>query len=175
MIRTILLSLILGAALIWGCEKEEDKPDGKRVDIYQLAEYETAEGSCRIIDSTVELDDSIIIPYDQIISYNKQTHTFTVSDRIAKRLNETSEDPIHGTAFAVTVDSEAIYTGYFWAGYSSATCDWVTIDPLNYTGSNEIPVKLGYPWNFDGVPDRRNDERILNVFRLDGKLKEGND
>jgi len=171
MIRNILITLVLLAGLAFACEKEDDTPAGKRVDIYRLAEYKTPEGSCRIIDSTVALDDSIVVPFEQIVSYNKTSHAFKVTSQIAERLNDSREDPIHGTAFAVTVDQEMIYTGWFWAGYSSASCDWVTIDPLNYGNRNELEVKLGYPGSFDGVPDRRNDRKILEVFRLQGKLK----
>lgn len=172
MIRNFLIGLILFAALALGCEKEDDNIAGKRADIYRLADYKTADSSARIIDSTVTLSDSIIIPFEQMVSYNKHTHTFTVTERMAGRLNDTEEDPIHGTAFAVTVDQQVIYTGYFWAGYSSATCDWVTIDPLNYNGRNELEVSLGYPWPFEEVPDHRNDKRILEVFRSHGKLVE---
>ncbi|MBS3808372.1 MAG: hypothetical protein KGY60_12780 [Bacteroidales bacterium] len=171
MLRNILIGLILFAALTWGCEKDDDGPTANAVNIYRLSDYKTAEGSCRIIDSTVKLDDHIIVPFDQMIAYNKRTHTFTVTDRIAERLNDTQEDPIHSTAFAVIVDREVIYTGYFWAGYSSASCDWVTIDPLNYGGRNELKVSLGYPAPFEDVPDRRNDKKILKVFRLHGKLR----
>jgi hypothetical protein len=172
MIRTFLIGLILFAALALGCEKADDRSADNRVDIYNLAEFETAEGSARIIDSTVTLSDSIIIPFEQMLSYNKHTHTFTVTEQMAGRLNNTEEDPIHRTAFAVTVDQQVIYTGYFWAGYSSATCDWVTIDPLNYGDRNELEVKLGYPWPFENVPDHRNDKRILEVFRSSGKMVE---
>jgi len=172
MTRNILITLVLLAGLTFACEKEDDTPAGKRVDIYRLAEYKTADSSARIIDSTVMPDDHIIIPFEQMVSYNTHTHTFTVTDRMASRLNDTEEDPIHSTAFAVIVDREVIYTGYFWAGYSSASCDWVTIDPLNYGGRNELKVSLGYPAPFEDVPDRRNDKRILEVFRSYGKLVE---
>ncbi len=176
MTRNILITLVLLAGLAFACEKEDDTPAGKRVDIYRLADYKTAVGSARIIDSTVMLDEDVLIPFNEMIAYNKKNHTFTVTEQIAEKLNDTGENPFHRTGFAVTVDQQVIYTGYFWAGYSSATCDWVIIDPLNYASKddgagNKLEVRLGYPTAFEGVPDQRNDRRILEVFRLHEKLK----
>jgi len=163
----ILLSLPIG------CEKfQYNSPNGDSLEFYRLSEYQTKKNSLKIIESSVKISSSRIIGYDDIISYNSKTFTFTVTDQLAEYLNDNKTDPIHGTPFAVTIDRQLIYTGYFWAGYSSQSCDWVTIDPLNYSGNNRLTVQLGYPGLFGGdtIPDKRNDKRILDLLRKDYKL-----
>jgi hypothetical protein len=53
-------------------------------------------------------------------------------------------------------------------------CDWLVIDPLDYSGRHELKVKLGYPGLVEGdvIPDKRNDEKLLDVLRMDNKLIE---
>jgi hypothetical protein len=111
----------------------------------------------------------VIIYYDEILSYSPKNYTFTITESCANRLNGFH---IHGTPFAVTIDKQIIYTGYFWCGFSSSMVDWITIDPLNYGGKNKLRVSLGYPGLIQGdyIPDDRNDYRILEVLRRDGKL-----
>lgn len=95
-----------------------------------------------------------------------------MTESSANKLNAFNNNHIHGTPFAVTIDKEIIYTGYFWCGYSSSMVDWVTIDPLNYSGKNRLRVSLGYPGLIQGdyIPDDRNDDRILDILRRDSKL-----
>jgi len=102
----------------------------------------------------------------------RKKYSFKVSDRIAGWLNDFENNLIHGSAFALTIDKEVIYTGYFWASFSSLMCDWIIIDPLNISGKNELTVKLGYPGMVvgDTIPDKRNDKRLLDVLRMDNKL-----
>ena len=166
----ICLGLFL---IVAGCEDNKPAPaPGQSVDFFALEHYETDGNSCRIIDSTVSLSDSIIIPYADIISYDPDAHAFTINADVAEWLQGSENHTVHRTTFAVAVDGEVIYTGYFWAAYSSAICNWVTIDPLMISGDPTLKVKLGYPWDFDDVPDRRNDDRLLRTLRQDGKLVE---
>ncbi len=167
---------IIGILLAFtGCNKEKNlQPAGNSVDIYALSDYETIEESVKIIDSTAEISSYKIIDYDDIISYSSKTYTFTVSDSISERLSDFEHQSIHGTPFALTVDDEIIYTGYFWAGFSSMGCNWIIIDPLDYTGENKLRVELGYPGLIEGdiIPDKRNDSRIINTLKKDNKLVE---
>lgn len=168
--------LIIGLLLLFfSCDKEDNlQPFGKSIDFYVLSEYQTIENSFKIIDSTAKLSDYNIIGYSDIISYSSKTYTFTVNNSISDRLNDFENNSIHGTPFALTVDNEIIYTGYFWAGYSSMSCDWITIDPLDYSGNHELTVQLGYPGLMQGdyIPDNRNDSRIINTLKHDNKLIE---
>ena len=159
--------------MFWGCEKDNVyKLSGKSIDFYRLSDYETLDNSSKIIESTVRLSDVKIISYSDIISYNRKTYTFIVSDSISDHLTDFENYPIHGTPFALTLENEIIYTGYFWAGFSSMSCDWITIDPIDYSGENKLIVKLGYPGLVigDTIPDKRNDDKIIDVLLRDGKL-----
>lgn len=157
--------------LITGCDKE-NTPSNTEVEFYLLTSFKTKNGTCKIIDSSVIMNNSALIKYDEIISYNMRNYSFEVSDRIADWLNDFENSRIHGRAFALTIDKEIIYTGYFWAGFSSAGCDWIVIDPLNYSGKNKLTVRLGYPGLVvgDTIPDKRNNKRLLDVLRMDNKL-----
>ena len=102
-----------------GCENEPEYTEpGSEVEFYLLDAYSTPEGSMKIIDSTAIINDSALISYDEIISYNPRTYYFRVQEKALERLT-------YRSAFAVTVDSEIIYTGYVWSGYSSMGVDWV--------------------------------------------------
>jgi hypothetical protein len=143
------MRLILAFGLVFilnCCDKKNDfQPSGKSIDFYYISEYHKIDSSSKIIDSTVVISDTKIIDYSDIISYSSKNYTFTVSDSISDRLNNFENHSVHGLPFALTVDKEIIYTGYFWASFSSLGCDWITIDPLDISGNNELMVRLGYP------------------------------
>jgi len=72
------------------------------------------------------------------------------------------------------VDNEIVYTGYFWPSLSSISCNWIVIDPVSTEINNEMKVELGYPSPAYGtdIPDKRNSNQIIDVFRRDNKLVE---
>ena len=79
----ICLGLFL---LVAGCEDNEPAPaPGQSVDFYALESYETDGSSYRIVDSTVSLSNSVIIPYASIISYDSVEFAFTVRESIVER------------------------------------------------------------------------------------------
>jgi hypothetical protein len=159
--------------ILAGCEKYQFvRQQGYGLEFYLIKDCQKVGSSAKIINSTVNLSDSVIISYNEIKSYNSDTYTFTVTKSCANKLNDFKNNHIHGTPFAVTVDKQIIYTGYFWCSFSSTSVDWVTIDPLNYSGKNQLTVSLGYPGLFQGdyIPDNRNDYRILDLLRTEGKL-----
>jgi len=165
--------ITLSVFLFAGCEKyQSPRQLGNGLEFYLIKDFQKAGTTSKIINSSVKLSDSVIIYYDEITSYNSNTFTFTVTESMANRLNGFKNNHIHGTPFAVTINKEIIYTGYFWCGFSSASVDWVTIDPLNYSGKNQLRVSLGYPGlsRGDYIPDNRNDDRILDILRRDSKL-----
>ncbi len=168
----ILLAGILTAiSLSCAKEKNEHQVEGV-VDLYLLNVYEKLNGSCQIIESTAITQTFPLIKYADILEYDPDNHTFKVSDN-AKNDIKNLEYPVTGTAFAIKADNEVIYTGYFWPGYSSLGCNWVVIDPIFIDFHNELKVELGYPGQIEGseIPDKRNDERILDIFKRDGKLR----
>ena len=164
----ILLSLVLLAS---ACEVTELANDpalsaGSKVEFYLIQQQEIDSYQTSINEQAAKIQDSILISYEEIISYNPKTFNFEISPEARKRLQ-------YYTPFAVTVDREIIYTGYFWTSLSSRSVDWVVIDLL-FADENKLHVQLGYPGLMDGIsiPDKRNDPRILEVLRRDNKLIE---
>lgn len=112
-----------------------------------------------------------MLPYSDFLTYDPNTFSFNISDA-AKETIKKLEHSVHGIAFAIKANNVLIYTGYFWPGYSSASCDWVVIDPMRLNLDNILDVRLGYPGLIEGqvIPDKRNDHRILEIFNSDNKL-----
>jgi hypothetical protein len=52
-------------------------------------------------------------------------------------------------------------------------CQWVVADPLFIENDHGLMINLGYPGTWEGyeIPDKRNDPRILETFKQDGKLR----
>lgn len=172
--KTALFGFLLHSAILLlstSCEKNTSDVTGE-VELYLLESYET-NGFCEIVKSSVETTKKPLIKYSGFKSYNSKDHVFKITDN-AKESIEGLEHSVHGLPFAIVADDQLIYTGYFWPSYSSASCDWIVIDPLMIRGDNKLRVKLGYPGPFEdsGIPDERNNSLILDIFRRDGKLIE---
>jgi hypothetical protein len=163
----VLIFLISG-----GCCNDPVDLAGSSVDFYAIADYETMDQSMAIIENTVKLSDSLFIPYSEIFSYNPATCTFRVSNRVSESLSDVQKNPLARRPFAVVCEGEILYTGYFWYSFMSSTCDWVTIDPIDYSDNNTITVSLGYPAGFADPVDKRNHPTLLKILRRDGKLRE---
>jgi hypothetical protein len=176
MIKKNLLAIgIITAFLsisVLSCSKENDKnPVDGVVDIYLLKTFERISSSYAIIDSTVITEDKPFIKYSDLLSYDPKDHVFSISLEIHDSI-ENIHFPTIGTAFAVKVSNKIIYTGYFWPSYSSAGCNWVVIDPIMIDYYGGLKVELGYPGRIEGqqIPDNRNDKKIIDIFKRDGKL-----
>lgn len=169
--RTVTLLLLLCSFIPTSCKKETTK-SGKEIEIYLLKSY-IRETNGSISNNSLVLEDNALVKYVDILWYDSDTHIFKISSKTANWLNDFEHNQIHGKAFAVAINKDIIYTGYFWASFSSSSCSWVVIDPLNHGGNNELSVKLGYPGLIQGIiiPDNRNDNRLLEILRLDNKLK----
>jgi hypothetical protein len=154
------------------CDRDQGSVTGK-VEFYLVAEFNTVGERCAIDLHSVELDPDPLIWYAELLSYNPEEHIFEITDG-AKNTIQNLEHSVFGVPFGVTADGALVYTGYFWPGYSSLSCQWIVIDPLFWMGGNSLRVELGYPGLLEGaeIPDLRNDPRILDIFRRDGKLVE---
>ena len=152
------------------CEKYDLNIEGD-VEIYLLDLFQSEIESLAILSDGLTLSTEPIIHYDEIVEYNSRTHNFSLTKSAAERI-----DGEFGSAFALTVNQEIIYTGYFWSDLSSATVDWVVANLTSIQGLDkyEFRVQIGYPWLFEewSIPDNRNDRRILSVFARDKKLKD---
>ena len=168
--RFVLLSLIFLACLISSCEKKNTVQDGE-LNIYLLSDQDPKEELWEIDENKITLEENPFIFYEDIISYNAMDHTFMITESASVRIGSRGNS-LHRSTFAMVANKEIIYTGYFWAAFSSAICPWLTIDPIHAQYAGELHVQLGYPGLLEGmsIPDRRNDERILRILRHDRKL-----
>lgn len=160
---TILTLFIL---IFSGCEKDS----GTGLEIYTLKDYETKSNSHEIIQGSEKLTKDPVIYYGDIIYYDSADHFFVIDSIKARKLSGINW-PTGGTPFALAIDRNVIYSGYFIPGYSSSGSDWYSIDPINIGG--RLRVSLGYPGDRPDFkdPDRRNDSRIINLLRQDNKLR----
>ncbi len=158
--------------LLYSCDKQGNDATGI-VEFFLLEAYETVGEGCEIEQGSAKLETAPLIRYADLLQYDAGETTFTISPD-AKETIDSMEHSVFGVPFGVTAGGELIYTGYFWPAYSSLGCQWIIIDPLFFRGENKLVVELGYPGQIDGVaiPDHRNDPRILEIFRRDGKLVE---
>ncbi|MBK8503245.1 MAG: hypothetical protein IPL46_14110 [Saprospiraceae bacterium] len=167
MLRLTLIFCVL--IIIGGCQKVENDLDNT-IAFYSLKEFNTTGQGFAIDESKVKIGNELIIEYEDLISYDVETHTFTISEALAKKMNDTKLDnPYYQKPFALAIGKEIVYTGYFWSLFSSLSCDWTTAYPLG----DHLVIRLGYPGQA-GLPitDRRNDIRVLNILMRDGKLVE---
>jgi len=170
--QKIFTYVIIGilSFLTFGCEKDEINSDGK-VELYLLESYSKIDNSFQIDETTLKTKTSPLIGYSDFISYDTKNYEFKISDK-AKSAIDNIEHSVHGVAFAVKANGTLIYSGYFWPSYSSASCDWIVIDPMMTSVDNKIKVSLGYPGLIQGqvIQDNRNDSRIIKIFERDNKL-----
>lgn len=166
------LILFLLTTTAFTCKKDPVLYPNGKVELYLLESFSTTGNSCQIDESTAVIQNEPFIAYADFLSYDSSEYIFEISDDARETINSI-QYPVNGTAFAVVANDTLVYTGYFWPAYSSASCEWVVIDPLLAGIGNEISVSLGYPGPLPGqsIPDRRNDQRIIRIFEQDKKLK----
>lgn len=165
--------ILLAVASLNNCNKNSAETlKGTYLEFYLLDRYETTGSSQEIDPATVVISENALVSYSDIIAYNESEHLFVVCTDILNKLKANNGFDYHKKAFAVTIDKEIIYTGYFWTPFSSSICDWVTIDPTDMENNNGLKVNLGYPSNLYGnnLVDLRNDSRIILMLKRDKKL-----
>ncbi len=169
---TLLVTLIVLS--FTSCEND-DEPDEiiGGVNIYLIDSYKKVGNSFEINESDVITESTPLIGYADIISYNKKSYTYIISENAQQALRNL-EVPLDGLAFAVKANNELIYTAYFWTPLSSMSCDWLLTESIFFSHNNEIDltINIGYPTEASSIPDKRNDNRILEIFRRDNKLIE---
>lgn len=170
------LLFVFGTILLFilnNCDQKEALLINKgSVEFYLLESFETTgDHYFQIDEASVITEARVFLEYVDLLSYNPDTHFFTISENARNKI-ENLDHSVHGIPFGIYVNNELIYTGYFWPGYSSMSCDWIVIDPLTLWNDNRLKVNLGYAASIQmsEIPDRRNDPRILSVFRADNKL-----
>lgn len=165
--RTIVVVLIAAACFL-SCKKDNTRP-GKTVEIYLLKNYQTVTGKCQVDAATSQLQDTAMILNRDILEYSHTEYKFRLSDNGIQKV-KTLRD---WAAFAVTVDKQVIYYGFFKPSISSSSCDnSITMD-IDWPATNKIVLRLGYPGLIQGVTidDQRNNAKLLVTLKSQGKLK----
>ena len=169
-LAALVFSLLIPC--LFSCDKKSTPVTGE-VELYLLEEYETVDESPEIELNSIVLEQDPLISYPGFKSYHANEFYFNITENAREAVEEHTWT-VGGTAFAVTADKEVIYTGYFVPMYSSIAVQWIVIDPFFWHTNSNMYVSLGYPGQLEGfvIPDPRNDPRILDIFRRDGKLIE---
>jgi len=110
--------------------------------MHLIESYEAGEGWILVDERTIQLKDSPLLAYEDILSYEPESYTLTLSDNGKEAMFDQN---VYGEAFAIVVDDQIVYTGFIWPGYFSMACNWVIIDPLFLSLGNKVNVDLGYP------------------------------
>jgi len=122
--------------------------------------------------SHLVLEQDPLLAADDIMYYHKATHEIELTTT-GYEIIHNLQVPVHGKAFAICIDGQPIYTGAFWADYSSVSYDGIIINTTQVIKGNPvIQVSLGYPDStyFHGT-DPRSDPRIFQALEAVGKLK----
>lgn len=150
---------------LFTCNK--DKIDaGSKVEIYLLESYELVAGKCQVNASTITLKNEPLVANDEIITYSNDDHTYTVTRATVQKIVALPGR----TPFALTINKEIIFTGFYMPLIMSSTCEHsITMS----TGvQNKIFMNLGYPYfSTTGIDDKRNDPSLLAILHAQGKLR----
>lgn len=172
--KKIFLSVLSVLWLLTACEQTHQLPvQNDVVEVYLIKSYQTVDSTQQIIDSTIVLETQPLISNEKIVGYDSTEKAFIVTEATKQSLMSYLKG-FYVKPFAVTVNSEIIYWGYFWPVYMSTPCNWITCDPTFYfSDSTEIPMELAYPTNEYSLLDNdpRNDDQLIQVFSKAGKIK----
>lgn len=168
--KTMIYFLFLFSLSV-GCSTQTDcgcLPTGEKVEFYLLKSYNTIPSSHFTIADAV-IENESFIAFKDIESYDDTTYEFTLKKAAIDRIRPIYEPK----AFAVTVDREIIYTGYFRQSFLSSSCDCIRIDPQSgLLNENKIWIELGYAPSRDlSDMDKRNDAVLLATLARAGKLR----
>ncbi len=156
-------------AIIFISCKKDNVQSGDIIEVYLLKSSRLITGKCQIDPLASVLQDSAIIQNEDILEYSRRHYQFKLKDHAIQKV-KTFQD---FTAFAVTVDKQVIYYGFFKPNISSSSCDHSITMDLDWISGNKINLKLGYPGQLQGVTieDERNNAKLIATLRKQGKLK----
>ena len=163
---------VLISFLIISCDNTNDIKIGNGLEIYLT---KTAYSSNLQKDySSMSLDTVALLPepilmYKDILSYDTLAHKLTLA--ISHDSLKIGQASVYGRMFIVTIDKKPIYCGFKWPVISSVPCNWIYIEEpyeaLDNLKNNEIVISF----QTNQYTDPRNDKRIIDRLKKDGKLK----
>ncbi|MCL3781367.1 hypothetical protein EMN47_13335 [Prolixibacteraceae bacterium JC049] len=170
--RTLILTFSLLALFFTACDDDNiDQSEGK-VEIYLITQSQKDTNGGYINEHSVKTEEKAFIAYNDLITYNKTTHTFQISEKAKTAIKALPQDG-HATEFAIKVNNQTIYAGHLWASYSSAMCIGYSSDPISAIYSKKLNIQFRTPMNVNTVvKDKRNDQLILDIFEADNKLRD---
>jgi hypothetical protein len=165
-VRLVLLFLAVLTVCL-SCKKDTIN-SGKIVEIYLLKSFQRVTGKCQVDASQSVLQDTPAITNQDIMGYYSSTYQFKLTDTSIQKVKVFKD----ATPFAVTVDRQVIYYGFFKPSYSSSSCDASITMDVDWITGNRINLRLGYPGQMQGVviDDKRNDPLLLETLKMQGKL-----
>lgn len=163
-----ILILFALPCILFACKKDSLKKPGN-IEIYTFKTLELIDGKCQVNAAGSMLENIPVVRNQDIIEYSKNDHEFTLADDAIQQIKTFSDR----TAFAVTVNKQVIYSGFFKPAISSSSCiHSITMDS-SWAKENTVLLSLGYPGPVDGtvIDDQRNNARLLAALREQGKLR----
>lgn len=162
-----LVYILAFAMLSFSCKKEDVK-SGKTVEIYALKKYQLVPGKCQIDAALSEIDDTPMIRNQDILQYSRTEYQFKLTAAGIEKVKALRDK----TPFAVTVDKEVIYFGFYKPGISSSSCDHSITMDVSWGTDTKISVNLGYPGQLSGVTidDQRNSPNLITALKNQDKL-----
>ena len=157
-------ALIFGVCFITAaaCNKS-DAGTGKLVEIYKF-KITRSSGPCKIDSSRAELAETPLISNSAIRSYNKNNSEFLISNEAGEKIKKLMDNE----PLAVTVDKELIYYFVNKPSYSSSICN--AHISMEHFALNKIRMYIMSSNPATPIPDQRNDSRLINALRAQGKL-----
>ena len=142
--------------------------------IYLLAQNIPARELSQTDIGQLVLETKPIISSDDIVSYDKTSHSIELTQTAFTRIQQIFPVPVEldGIPFVVCVGKERIYAGAFWTPRSAINYDGVVIMQSFGADKTIIQIALGYPVSevFTGI-DPRADPRIMKALEQNKKLK----
>ena len=179
-LMTVVFLLLLSLNLFG----QDSKP---KIEIYlvdELPGHEAVENQSKYFLPTISdlketafIEDTEIEAYEIINDSSSKNNGGTdyyllLSKSGQEKLHNLKEIPLCcGQRFAIVVNGQPIYGGYFWNAVSSFGCDWVTIIALAF---DKLPIEGGLPHSYftDKHSDPRGDLTLINAFKITGRLIE---
>lgn len=163
-----LLTISFIWLLFFSCKKDNHQTGGS-IEIYLLTSYELVPGKCEIKPLSAVLQNTPLVHNNEILEYSATTYEYRLSDSAIRKIKLL----LPRIPFALTVDKQVIFYGMNVPRYISSTCDHSIVMTTGLSGDNKVQMLLGYPGislNPD-IDDQRNNEKLLAVLALQGKLR----
>lgn len=115
-----------------------------------------------------ELENEPLLTEQDIVSYDWQTHTMTLTEAGEKKIPKTLGTG--GKEFMIVADGRRCYRGAFWTSFSSISYPDPIIDVVQR--GRTVRIQRAYPSErFTTGQDPRPDKRIRQVLEALGKIK----